>query len=338
MAMSPPASGPPDHGIPPGSAALPADDELLACGRSVELLWESWDDGTVAEDPHVAGCPHCAAALDGLRVLDDFAREAEAAEHGAIGRLRAGPGADRYEPAVHRTAGHGAARDAHGPGVPGPGEDALPGAVGTFDAAPAAPGGAAPPRAGSGSGSGTGTGSGRGSAGQAGPAEPDTDAAADADAAFAARVMDLVRLELRPGRNLPLGGLTEDHWVGETTVTKTFRAAAETLPGVRAGSCRITPDDPAASTGLLGRGAPRGPVRVRMEVAAPLTWTVPELAAAVRDRVLSVAEEALGMPVAAVDVRVTDMYEPEAPPPARGGGASGPAPAGGPGDDPTEGP
>ncbi|NJQ17592.1 hypothetical protein HCN52_22315, partial [Streptomyces bohaiensis] len=112
MAMSPPASGPPDHGIPPGSAALPADDELLACGRSVELLWESWDDGTVAEDPHVAGCPHCAAALDGLRVLDDFAREAEAADHGAIGRLRAGPGADRYEPAVHRTAGHGAARDA----------------------------------------------------------------------------------------------------------------------------------------------------------------------------------------------------------------------------------
>ncbi|NJQ08860.1 hypothetical protein HCN56_25660, partial [Streptomyces lonarensis] len=116
MAMSPPASGPPDHGIPPRSAALPADDELLACGRSVEQLWESWDDGTVTGDPHVAGCPHCAAALDGLRVLDEFAREAEAAEHGAVGPLRTGPGADGFEPALHRPARRLAAHEAHGPG------------------------------------------------------------------------------------------------------------------------------------------------------------------------------------------------------------------------------
>ncbi|NJP68945.1 hypothetical protein HCJ92_22325, partial [Streptomyces sp. ventii] len=143
MAMSPPASGPPDHGIPPGSAALPADDELLACGRSVELLWESWDDGTVADDPHVAGCPHCAAALDGLRVLDEFAREADATERGAIGHVRAGHAPARHG-AAHRTPthhGHGGAagHGGHGPGVPGPGDDVLPGysepgAVGTFDA------------------------------------------------------------------------------------------------------------------------------------------------------------------------------------------------------------
>ncbi|NJQ06166.1 Asp23/Gls24 family envelope stress response protein, partial [Streptomyces lonarensis] len=189
-------------------------------------------------------------------------------------------------------------------------------------------------------GAGAGTAPGAAARGDGPEAGPDPDAALDADAAFAARVMDLVRLELRPGRSLPLGGLTEDHWVGETTVAKTFRAAAETLPGVRAGSCRITPDAPATgstgSTGLLGRDAPRGPVRVRLEVAAPLTWTVPELAAAVRDRVLSVAEEALGMPVAAVDVRVTDMYEPDAPAPGREAG--GTAAPGAPGDDPTEGP
>ncbi|MFR9799151.1 Asp23/Gls24 family envelope stress response protein [Streptomyces sp. MS06] len=57
------------------------------------------------------------------------------------------------------------------------------------------------------------------------------------------RVMDLVRLELRPGRPLPLGLPAEDLWIMEAVAARTLRAAAEAVDGVRAGSCRITAAD-----------------------------------------------------------------------------------------------
>ena len=54
------------------------------------------------------------------------------------------------------------------------------------------------------------------------------------------RVMDVVRMELRPGRPLPLGG-RHDLWMTETAVARTVRAAVDGLHGVYAGSCRIGP-------------------------------------------------------------------------------------------------
>ncbi|WP_107485908.1 Asp23/Gls24 family envelope stress response protein [Streptomyces marincola] len=122
--------------------------------------------------------------------------------------------------------------------------------------------------------------------------------------AVTARVMDIVRLELRPGRTLPLGEPDEDAWIVEAAAAKTFRAAAESLPGVRAGSCRVTPGDPRAA----GRGAA---VLVRLEVAAGPDWTVPRLADAVRERVARAAREAIGLAVSAIDIVVVDILEPE---------------------------
>ncbi|MEU1486564.1 hypothetical protein [Streptomyces sp. NPDC005752] len=59
--------------------------------------------------------------------------------------------------------------------------------------------------------------------------------------ALTQRVMDVVRLELLPGHPLPLGEPDEDLWIMEAVAARTVRAAAETVAGVRAGSCRITP-------------------------------------------------------------------------------------------------
>ncbi|MFG3131063.1 Asp23/Gls24 family envelope stress response protein [Streptomyces tendae] len=128
--------------------------------------------------------------------------------------------------------------------------------------------------------------------------EPEWDAGA-----LTERVMDVVRLELRPGRPLPLGEREEDLWVREAMAAKALRAAAETVPGVRAGSCRIRPAE-------SGGSPSRGPVRVRLEVVVPLTPGLRDLAEEVRRRVRGAAEDALGLPVDHVDVHITDVAEP----------------------------
>lgn len=133
------------------------------------------------------------------------------------------------------------------------------------------------------------------------PREQDT-------SALAGRVMDVVRLELRPGRTLPLGDEDEDAWIVEAAAARTVRAAAESLPGVRAGSCRIGPLDEPAPPVPAGRLA-RGPVRIRIEVQVPLTWHLQEVADLVRDRVRDAVDDELGMRIAVVDVTIADVID-----------------------------
>ncbi|OKI81528.1 hypothetical protein AMK11_24825 [Streptomyces sp. CB02414] len=127
--------------------------------------------------------------------------------------------------------------------------------------------------------------------------EPDWDAGA-----LTARVMDVVRLELRPGRPLPLGEREEHLWVREAMAAKALRAAAETVPGVRAGSCRIRP-------GERGGTPTRGPARVRLEVVVPLVPGLHDPAEEIRRRVRGVADDTLGLPVEHVDVHITDVVD-----------------------------
>ncbi|MGW0565082.1 hypothetical protein ACWDZ4_31935 [Streptomyces sp. NPDC003016] len=192
----------------PAGGPDPADDELLLCGRSLADVWdarlaEEDQAGQEGQEDHRDDCPHCAAALDELRVLDEF-----------VSRARATQDTESDQP--------------------------------------------------------------------------------DAEA-VTARVMDIVRLELRPGRTLPLGGPDEDSWVFEAAAAKALRAAADALPGVRTGSCRIAP---------VGHAA-----RVEIEVAVALSWTLPEACDAVRARVAAAAGEVLGMPVRTIDVRVIDILD-----------------------------
>ncbi|MFJ9939699.1 Asp23/Gls24 family envelope stress response protein [Streptomyces erythrochromogenes] len=121
--------------------------------------------------------------------------------------------------------------------------------------------------------------------------------------ALVRRVMDVVRLELRPGRTLPLGGADEDIWVYESVAARTLRAAAEEVPGVRAGSCRITPPG--------GRGEPaRGPVTVHLEVTVEYGHDLRATSEAVRRAAFRGAHERLGLTVSALDVTVTDLHDP----------------------------
>lgn len=133
------------------------------------------------------------------------------------------------------------------------------------------------------------------------PREQDT-------SALTGRVMDVVRLELRPGRTLPLGDEDEDAWIVEAAAARTVRAAAESLPGVRAGSCRIGPLDEPAVPAPAGRLA-RGPVRIRVEVQVPLPWNLPEVADRVRSRILEAVDDELGMRIAVVDVTISDLID-----------------------------
>ncbi|MVO89695.1 hypothetical protein GPA10_34335 [Streptomyces sp. p1417] len=129
-------------------------------------------------------------------------------------------------------------------------------------------------------------------------------------AALADRVMDVVRLELRPGRTLPLGEADEDAWIVEAAAARTFRAAVDTLPGVRAGSCRIEADAQEAPSSAPPPGRlPRGPARVRVEVQVGLSWNLQLVADEVRARVVGAADHELGMRIAAVDVVVTDLLD-----------------------------
>ncbi|WP_067226283.1 hypothetical protein [Streptomyces sp. NBRC 109706] len=195
--------------------AVPADDEeLLACGRSLIELWEAWDEGRAARDPHVVGCPYCGAALAELRALGELVARSRAVEE----------------------------RTPEPPGLA---------------------------------------------------------------SRVTARVMEIVRLELRPGRTLPLGEPNEDAWIVEAAVSRVFRSAVEELDGVRAGSCRIAP----ISRTPVGDGPPRGPVAVRIEVVASLAWSVPALAEAIRRRLGVAADEELGLDVRTIDVHVLDLTD-----------------------------
>ncbi|MFD6200725.1 Asp23/Gls24 family envelope stress response protein [Streptomyces rubiginosohelvolus] len=119
------------------------------------------------------------------------------------------------------------------------------------------------------------------------PAQQPVDAAS-----FIDRVMDVVRLELRPGQPLPLGEADEDLRIMENVAARALRRAAEEVPGVRAGSCRL------GGT----------PVDVDLSVHVPLTTPdVQALAQQIRDRVDATAHERLGLQLGEINVRITDL-------------------------------
>lgn len=132
--------------------------------------------------------------------------------------------------------------------------------------------------------------------------------------AFLDRVMIAVRTEIRPGQLVPLGEETDDDWITEAAATRILRAAADQVPGVCAGSCRISglhePQSPRLSR-LTARALPRGPVKVGIEVFTDLSRTIPHTVTLVRRAVIDAAAQRIGLDLRQIDVTVRDLIQPQ---------------------------
>ncbi|MEU5220556.1 hypothetical protein AB0G79_30740 [Streptomyces sp. NPDC020807] len=108
-----------------------------------------------------------------------------------------------------------------------------------------------------------------------------------------------VRDRLAPGRLLPLGAEAEDAWIAERAVRVALDAAARSVAGAVPGELRIGRDE-----------AEPGALRISGGFAAVAGLRpLPELAAALRAALLGAAEDGLGLAVAAVDLRVTELLD-----------------------------
>ncbi|MFF4653898.1 nucleopolyhedrovirus P10 family protein [Streptomyces sp. NPDC001381] len=125
-----------------------------------------------------------------------------------------------------------------------------------------------------------------------------------------------VRHQLGPGRLLPLGGPRDGAWITEGAAERVLREAVRGLPGVRLGVLRIAQADPAGASEPVvpppPSGLPPAPLRVTADFAAAVSEPLPGAAARVRGVLAAAAEERLGLVVAEVDLRVTDLLGAEA--------------------------
>ncbi|MGV9314086.1 hypothetical protein ACWDR0_18180 [Streptomyces sp. NPDC003691] len=135
---------------------------------------------------------------------------------------------------------------------------------------------------------------------------------------------DAVRGRLALGRILPLGPAGDGAWLTEQAARAALERAADRISGVRligsrrgAPGLRLALDDPSSAVGApvpAPPGAlPHGPLRIDGEVAVARTALerapLPELAAALRDALLTAAE-ALDLEVAAADLRMASLLDP----------------------------
>ncbi|MFD3547093.1 hypothetical protein ACFWUW_16045 [Streptomyces sp. NPDC058655] len=113
------------------------------------------------------------------------------------------------------------------------------------------------------------------------------------------RVIGAVRAEVRLGARLRHAGPPHNPRIPQSTAAKILRGAADTVPGARTASCRLTPSN-----------GNRAVHAVAITVAAKLDGPLRERAEAVRQAVLHTAEHVLGLAVTTVDVEVTAVLEP----------------------------
>lgn len=150
-----------------------------------------------------------------------------------------------------------------------------------------------------------------------------------------------VRDRLAPGRLVPLGSAADGAWITERAARGVLGPVAAAVRGVVPGELRIGPDrereagreraaqpgtGPEPETGPEpGTGSEPGALRVSASFAVVAGRPLPERVDALRTALLAAAEDGLGLVVAAVDLRVTDLLdaepepapEPAAPPPGR---------------------
>ncbi|WP_181140451.1 nucleopolyhedrovirus P10 family protein [Streptomyces sp. Ru62] len=145
------------------------------------------------------------------------------------------------------------------------------------------------------------------------------------------RWAELVRHQVRLGRLLPLGGPRDGAWITEEAAGEVLRrAAADGAPGVRLGALRIgladPRDVPEPVVPAPPSALPPGPLRVAADFAATAAEPLPTAASRLRLVLAGAATERLGLAVTEIDLRATDLLEPDAPA-APAAGAPQPPPA-----------
>ncbi|MGW6292973.1 nucleopolyhedrovirus P10 family protein [Streptomyces sp. NPDC055058] len=122
-----------------------------------------------------------------------------------------------------------------------------------------------------------------------------------------------VREQVGLGRFLPLGGPRDGAWIAERAAASVLRSAARAVDGVRLDALRIglaAPEEagepvvPAPASAL-----PPGALRVTAECAATAAEPLPVTADRLRAALAGAAAERLGLEVAEVDLRVTELLD-----------------------------
>jgi hypothetical protein len=123
-----------------------------------------------------------------------------------------------------------------------------------------------------------------------------------------------VRHQLGLGRLLPLGDAADGAWLAERAAVTTLRTtASQAVPNVRLGSLRFStaaPDDtgpppvPAPPSAL-----PPGPLRLEADFAATAAVPLTTAGELLRNACMRAAGQQLGLRVAEVDLRVTDLLD-----------------------------
>ncbi|MFE3069466.1 hypothetical protein [Streptomyces sp. NPDC059247] len=139
-----------------------------------------------------------------------------------------------------------------------------------------------------------------------------------------------VRDRLAPGRLLPLGTAADGALITERAARSVLDGAGAAVRGVVPGELRI---GPARGPDEEDPEPPPDGLRITASFGAVTGRPLPELAGELRAALLAAAVDGLGLVVAAVDLRVTELFD--APPPAPEPAAARPGPTSPATDDPV---
>ena len=115
-------------------------------------------------------------------------------------------------------------------------------------------------------------------------------------------ILGNLRLELRPGRSIPVRGDDPEDLLSETegAVSALIESIADGLPGTAAGKCRLQGDVT----------EPGAPITVGVEIAVVFGHPLEERAAALRRELAETLARDTELNVTAIDVTITDVLEP----------------------------
>ncbi|MGO4805906.1 Asp23/Gls24 family envelope stress response protein [Arthrobacter sp. 2MCAF15] len=131
--------------------------------------------------------------------------------------------------------------------------------------------------------------------------DADTDAAGSGSDDWMKTILGNLRLELRPGRNIPLRADTPGDILTETegSIAALIRSVADSLPGTAAGKCRLHGDV----------NEPGAPITVGVDLAVVYGHPMEERAATLRRKLATVLARQTELNITAIDVTITDVLE-----------------------------